>query len=549
MEYPRPLLGRQWSPYMSKFIFITGGNVSSLGKGITAASLGRLMKSRNLNVTIQKIDPYLNVDAGTMSPYQHGEVFVTTDGAETDLDLGHYERFIDVNLSEISNVTTGKIYQSVINKERRGDYLGATVQVIPHVTDEIKDRVHRVAKESKADVIIVEIGGTVGDIESLPFLEAIRQFRNDIGRDNCLNIHLTLVPAVGPEGELKTKLTQHSVKELRSIGIQPDVIVTRTKKMLDKEMRRKISLFCDIENDAIIQALDASSIYEVPLNLEDEGLAQVIVHKLRIDCSEPDLDAWRAFYTTVKAQEHEVKIALVGKYVTLKDAYISVIESVHHAGFYNSAKVKLDLVHSEHVEEYGCEPLLKGYHGILVPGGFGERGTKGKIMATQYARENEIPYLGLCLGLQCAVVEFARNVCGIPLANSTEFDPMTQEPIIDLMPQQKKITDKGGTMRLGWYPLVVTSGSLAFKLYEPNGPLMERHRHRLEVNNTYIPTLEKHGMRMSGISPDAQLVEMIEIPEHPYFIASQFHPEFQSRPGKPHPMFRGFIEAALKYKK
>jgi CTP synthase len=534
---------------MAKYVFITGGNVSSLGKGIAAASLGRLMKSRNLKVVIQKIDPYLNVDAGTMSPYQHGEVFVTWDRAETDLDLGHYERFIDVNLSEISNVTTGKIYRSVIDKERQGDYLGATVQVIPHVTDEIKERIHRIADESGADIVIVEIGGTVGDIESLPFLEAIRQFRNEIGRDNCVNVHLTLVPAVGPQGELKTKLTQHSVKELRAIGIQPDVIITRTKRVLDKEMRRKISLFCDIEDDAIIQSIDAPSIYQVPLNLEDEGFAKVIVKKLGLICDPPNLDDWRAFYETVQHQDHIVKIALVGKYTNLKDAYISVIEATHHAGYFESAKVDLDLVHSEHVEEKGTEQFLAEYDGIIVPGGFGERGTKGKIMACKFARENNIPFLGLCLGLQCAVIEFAKNVCGISEANSTEFDPTTPEPIIDLMPQQKKITHKGGSMRLGWFPLIIVEGSLADQLYKTNSGevLNERHRHRLEVNNSYIEMLEKAGMRMSGLSPDNQLVEIIEIPSHPYFIASQFHPEFQSRPGKPHPMFRGLIAAALKY--
>lgn len=535
---------------MAKFIFITGGNVSSLGKGIAAASLGRLMKSRNLKVVIQKIDPYLNVDAGTMSPYQHGEVFVTYDRAETDLDLGHYERFIDVNLTEISNVTTGKIYRSVIEKERRGDYLGATVQVIPHVTDEIKERIHRVASESEADIVIVEVGGTVGDIESLPFLEAIRQFRNEVGRDSCINIHLTLVPAVGPQGELKTKLTQHSVKELRAIGIQPDIIITRTKRILDKDMRRKISLFCDIEDDAIIQSLDAPSIYQVPLNLEEEGLANVIVKKLQIKCDPPDLTDWINFYETVQHQEHSARIALVGKYTNLKDAYISVIEATHHAGFFNSCNLTLDLIHSEHVEEQGTEKFLEDYDGIIVPGGFGERGTKGKIMACRFARENNIPFLGLCLGLQCAVIEFARNVCQIPDANSTEFNPATSEPIIDLMPQQKKITHKGGSMRLGWYPLKLVENTLASKLYDPNPDeiLNERHRHRLEVNNNYIEALEKQGMKMSGLSPDGELVEIIEIKDHPFYIASQFHPEFQSRPGKPHPMFRGFISAALEYR-
>lgn len=532
---------------MTKFIFISGGNVSSLGKGIATASLGRLLKSRNVKVVVQKIDPYLNVDAGTMSPYQHGEVFVTVDGAETDLDLGHYERFIDTNLTEVSNVTTGKIYQSVINKERHGDYLGATVQVIPHVTDEIKDRIHRIADESHADVVLVEIGGTVGDIESLPFLEAIRQFRNDVGRDNCLNIHLTLIPAVGPQGELKTKLTQHTVKELRAIGIQPDIIITRTKRVLDKEMRRKISLFCDIEDDAIIQSIDAPSIYQVPLNLEEEGLATVIVKKLGLTCSPPDLSNWRAFYETVQDQKYKANIALVGKYTNLKDAYISVIEATHHAGFFNSVKLQIDLIHSEHLEKEGTENFLDDYDGIIVPGGFGDRGTKGKILACKFARENKIPFLGLCLGLQCAVVEFALNVCNIPDANSTEFDPTTSEPIIDLMPQQKKITHKGGTMRLGWYPLKLVEGSIVHDLYKECDNLQERHRHRLEVNNSYIETLEKHGLRMSGMSPDGQLVEVIELPDHPYYLASQFHPEFQSRPGKPHPLFDGFIKAALNY--
>ncbi len=534
---------------MTKFIFITGGNVSSLGKGIAASSLGRLLKCRGVKVVIQKIDPYLNVDAGTMSPYQHGEVYVTIDRAETDLDLGHYERFIDVNLTKKSNITTGKIYQSVINKERHGDYLGATVQVIPHVTNEIKDRIHQIAVQSEADVVIIEVGGTVGDIESLPFLEAIRQFKNDVGRENFLNIHLTLIPAVGPQGELKTKLTQHSVKELRAIGIQPDIVVTRTKRELTKEMRRKISLFCDIEDDAIIQSIDAPSIYEVPLNLEKEGLAEVVVKKLNIDCSEPDLTDWTDFVSTVQHQDHKVRIALVGKYTNLKDAYISVIESTDHAGFFNSVKVELDLIHSEKLEKEGTLEFLSDYDGIIVPGGFGDRGTYGKILACKYAREKKIPFLGLCLGLQCAVIEFAQNVCDMPDANSTEFDPATREPIIDLMPEQKKITHKGGTMRLGGYPLKLVEGTLAYELYQPkNGEeLIERHRHRLEVNNDYIEMLESAGMRMSGLSPDGMLVEIVEITDHPYYIASQFHPEFQSRPAKPHPMFRGFIRAAHKY--
>jgi CTP synthase len=517
-----------------------------LGKGIASASLGRLLKARGFSVAIQKIDPYLNVDAGTMSPYQHGEVFVTYDGAETDLDLGHYERFINVALPEYSNVTTGKVYKAVIEKERQGDYLGATVQVIPHITNEIKDRIYQMARETKADVVIVEIGGTVGDIESLPFLEAIRQFKKEVGRENCVNIHLTLLPHLTATGEPKTKLTQHSVKELRSIGIQPDIIICRTAKTLDAATRDKIALFCDINKEAIITGLDCSDIYYIPLMFEEEGLGRVVCDMLHLQYVEPDLEGWKALVETIRNPQGEVRVALVGKYAGLRDAYMSVLEALKHGGIANNYAVNVDLIHSESLQgDVPMAKLLGRYAGICIPGGFGERGTQGKIQVIQYAREKKLPFLGLCLGLQCAVIEYARNVCGIAHANSTEFDEVTPEPVIDLMPDQKKITAKGGTMRLGHYPCIIKEGTSAHKAYGVT-EIMERHRHRFEVNNKYRPTLEEHGMVFSGISPDDLLVEMVELHDHPYFVATQFHPEFQSRPNRPHPLFREFIAAAIK---
>ncbi len=532
---------------MAKFIFVTGGVVSSLGKGITAASLGRLLKSRGLKVAVQKLDPYINIDPGTMSPYQHGEVFVTEDGAETDLDLGHYERFIDINLSRRSNVTTGKIYWSVLNKERRGDYLGATVQVIPHIINEIKERLLELAEEGNPDVVIAEIGGTVGDIESQPFLEAIRQMKSDLGRDEVMYIHVTLVPYLPAANELKTKPTQHSVKELRGIGIQPDVIVCRTEKPLSKEMENKLALFCDIEKDAVIQALDAPSIYEVPLHLENEGLADIVVKRLKLKCGKPDLTEWRDMVARMKNLHLGTTIALVGKYVSLKDAYISVAEALRHAGLHHGAAVNIRWISSEDLEKVPAEEYLHDVDGILIPGGFGDRGIEGKINAIRYARENRIPLLGICLGLQLAVVEYARNVLGWTDANSTEFDPDTTHPVIDLLPEQKDIFNKGGTMRLGRYECVLKPGTLAYQAYGQD-VIYERHRHRYEFNNEFRDELSAHGMIFSGVLPERDLVEIIEVPEHPWFLATQFHPEFKSRPNRPHPLFRDFIGAALRYK-
>jgi CTP synthase len=531
----------------TKFIFVTGGVVSSLGKGITAASLGRLLKNRGLKVTIQKFDPYINVDPGTMSPYQHGEVFVTDDGAETDLDLGHYERFIDINLSKNSNVTTGKIYSAVINKERRGDYLGGTVQVIPHITNEIKDRVFRAARETHPDVVITEIGGTVGDIESLPFLEAIRQIKSDVGREHVMYIHCTLIPMLSASGELKTKPTQHSVKELRSIGIQPNVIVCRTEHPLSDDLKRKIALFCDIDPEAVIEARDAETLYEVPLMLQAEGLDDIVIKHLGLKCSEADMTEWIALVNKVKNLSHVTKIAIVGKYVALHDAYMSVVEALRHAGFYNDTDIDVMWVNSEEVNDQNVSELLGEADGILVPGGFGDRGTEGKIIATRYARENNIPFLGICLGMQMACVEGARNLLQLEGANSSEIDPETPHPIIDLLPEQKEIEDLGGTMRLGLYPCKLAPDSLAQKAYG-NGLVYERHRHRYEFNNEYREDLEKVGFRFSGTSPDGRLVEIIELTNHPWFVATQFHPEFRSRPNRPHPLFRDFVHAALKLK-
>jgi len=508
---------------MAKFVFVTGGVVSSLGKGITAASLGRLLKSRGVKVAIQKLDPYINIDPGTMSPYQHGEVFVTDDGAETDLDLGHYERFTDVNLSRSSNVTTGGIYWSVISKERKGDYLGATVQVIPHVTNEIKDRVVKIAQESQAEVVITEIGGTVGDIESLPFLEAIRQLRADLGRENVMYIHVTLVPYLRVANELKTKPTQHSVKELRSIGIQPDVIVCRTEKRFSKELEEKLALFCDIDKDAVIQAVDASSIYEVPLMLEEEGMAEITVQRLGLSCG------------------------LVGKYVSLPDAYFSVAEALRHAGLHHGTSVEIRWVNSEELEKSQAGDFLCDVDGILVPGGFGDRGIEGKINAISYTRENKVPYLGICLGMQLAVVEFARNIMGWKDANSSEFSSITGYPVIDLLPEQKKLDQMGGTMRLGQYPCLIMPGTLSNRAYGRE-LINERHRHRYELNNQYRKELSENGLIISGTLPDGYLVEIVELPDHPWFVATQFHPEFKSRPNRPHPLFRDFIGAAINYR-
>jgi CTP synthase len=530
---------------MAKFIFVTGGVVSSLGKGITVSSLGCLLKSRGLSVSILKLDPYINVDPGTMSPYQHGEVFVTDDGAETDLDLGHYERFIDINLSKSNNVTTGKIYWSVITKERKGDYLGGTVQVIPHITNEIKERIYRVAKESQADVVIVEIGGTVGDIESLPFLEAIRQLKNEVGRDDLMYIHLTLMPFITAASELKTKPTQHSVKELRSIGIQPDVIVCRSQKPISEDLKAKIALFCDINKNAVIQNLDVKTIYEVPLLMEREGLDEIVVERLRLQCKEPQLAEWQAMVTKMKTLKKKVTIAIVGKYVALPDAYLSVAEALRHGGIVSDAEVEIRWVDSEALEERDLRKVFGTVDGILVPGGFGSRGIEGKIAAVRWARENQLPYLGICLGMQLAVIEFARNVCGLSGANSSEFDPEAPNFVIDLLPEQKEIEDLGGTMRLGLDPVKLIPDTLAYQVYRQE-LIYERHRHRYEVNNEYLPKLQQAGLCISGILPDRQLVEMIELPGHPWFVASQFHPEFKSRPQRPHPLFREFIAAACR---
>jgi CTP synthase len=531
---------------VTKYIFVTGGVVSSLGKGITAASLGRLLKNRGLKVTIQKFDPYINVDPGTMSPYQHGEVFVTDDGAETDLDLGHYERFIDINLSKNSNVTTGKIYSSVITKERRGEYLGGTVQVIPHITNEIKDRVFRAGKETGSDVVITEIGGTVGDIESLPFLEAIRQIKSDIGRDNVMYIHVTLIPYIKAAGEVKTKPTQHSVKELRSIGIQPNVIVCRSEYALSEDMKKKIALFCDIDVNAVIECLDAPTLYEVPLNLREQGLDEIVVNHLKLSTNPPEMTEWENLVKRVKSLTKTTEIAIVGKYVALHDAYLSIVESLGHAGIGSDAEVKLRWVNAEDLTDENVAEQLKGVNGILVPGGFGDRGIEGKVTAIRYAREQNVPFFGICLGMQVAVIEYARNVAGLADANSSEINPATPYPVIDLLPEQRDIEDLGGTMRLGLYPCKLLPGSLAEQAYADE-LVYERHRHRYEFNNEYREEIESAGLRISGTSPDGRLVEMIELPGHPWFLAVQFHPEFTSRPNRPQPLFRDFIRASLIY--
>lgn len=529
---------------MTKYIFVTGGVVSSLGKGITAASLGRLLKNRGLNVMIQKFDPYINVDPGTMSPYQHGEVFVTYDGAETDLDLGHYERFIDINVNKYSSVTTGKIYSTVLQKERRGDYLGGTVQVIPHITNEIKDRVYRAGHETNADVVITEIGGTVGDIESLPFLEAIRQMKSDLGQHNVMYIHCTLVPYIKAAGEMKTKPTQHSVKELRSLGIQPNIIVVRTEMEISQDMKDKIALFCDIDANAVIECRDAKTLYEIPLALQHQKMDQIVLDHLKIQCPDADMTEWKALVKKVQNLSKTTKIALVGKYVELQDAYLSVVEALKHAGYAFDSDVDIKWINAEHVTSENVEELLRDVDGILVPGGFGDRGVEGKIFATQYAREQKIPFLGICLGMQLASIEFARNVLGYKGAHTAEIDPQTEHPIIDLLPEQKDVEDLGGTLRLGIYPCKVIQGTKAFTAYNDE-VIYERHRHRYEFNNYYRQEMEKAGFIFSGTSPDGRLVEIIELKDHPWFVASQFHPEFTSRPNRPQPLFRDFIGASL----
>lgn len=535
----------------TKYIFVTGGVVSSLGKGITAASLGRLLKSRGYRVTIQKFDPYINIDPGTMSPYQHGEVFVTDDGAETDLDLGHYERFIDINLSKNSNTTTGKIYQSVINKERRGDYLGGTVQVIPHITNEIKERVFRVGQQDNADFVITEIGGTVGDIESLPFLEAIRQVKKDVGKNDVLYIHVTLVPYISAAGELKTKPTQHSVKELRSIGISPDIIVCRSEKPISKEMREKMAMFCDVDPEAVIQNLTARSIYEVPMLMEKQGLDTIVLRKLEMEDKPKDMQGWHDMVARIlKKYDKKVTIAVVGKYVALQDAYISITESLRHAAVANEAELDIHWVNAKEIEadDTDMAKVMAGVDGILVPGGFGNRGIEGKIKAIQYAREHKIPFFGICLGMQCAVIEFARHVCGMADANSSEFNPNSTHPVIDLMPEQIDVEDLGGTMRLGLYPCKVYPDTLTSKAY--NAELIyERHRHRYEFNNAFREKIVGKGLVLGGTLPNGRLVEIVELPEseHPWFLGAQFHPEFKSRPTNPHPLFREFVGAAVKH--
>lgn len=531
---------------MTKYIFVTGGVVSSVGKGITTACLGRLLKNRGFKVTMQKLDPYINVDAGTMNPYQHGEVFVTDDGAETDLDLGHYERFVDINLTRQSNVTTGQIYGAVIAKERRGSYLGGTVQVIPHITDEIKERIKRNAEGSSADVAIVEIGGTVGDIEGLPFLEAIRQFRKDIGIQNVMYVHVTLIASVGPWGEQKTKPTQHSVMKLREIGIQPDALVCRTRHTMSQDMLEKISLFCDVDKDAVIETQDTDTIYEIPLKYEDKGFGDLVMKRLNLENGHGNLEDWRRMVNIVKKPERLVDIAIIGKYTGNGDSYISIVEALKHGGIGNNSGVRTHFFEAENLSEENASTELADMDAIVVAGGFGGRGIEGKIASVKYARENKVPFLGLCLGLQMAVVEIARNVCKLDDANSEECDEATPHPVIHLLPEQQSVEDKGATMRLGLYPCRVKDKTLASRLYQEE-LIYERHRHRYEVNNSYRPQLERGGLICSGVSPDYRLVEIVELENHPFFIATQFHPEFKSRPTRPHPLFQGVVKAALDY--
>jgi CTP synthase len=529
---------------MTKFVFVTGGVVSSLGKGIAASSIGALLKSRGLEVTIQKFDPYLNVDPGTMSPYQHGEVFVTDDGAETDLDVGHYERFLGVSMGRQNNVTAGQIYDSVIQKERRGDYLGRTVQVIPHVTDEIKSRMLGIAKQGHVDVAIVEIGGTVGDIESLPFLEAIRQLRLELKRENTLFVHVTLVPHLGAAREIKTKPTQHSVKELRGIGIQPDILLCRTEIPLPNDVKEKIGLFCNVPTEAVIEAIDVASIYEVPLMFHKGGLDDLVVEHLRLDCGPPDLAMWQTYQDRIKAAKEQVTIAIVGKYTHLRDAYKSINEAIQHGAVANGIGVKVEWVDSERVELDGPTALLGSAHGILIPGGFGDRGTEGMVQAVRFARERKIPFFGICLGMQCAVIEFARDVAGLDAADSSELHADTPHPVIDLLESQLGVSKKGGTMRLGAYECDLAPGSRAAGEYGV-AHVAERHRHRYEFNNEYRDRLERRGLQITGLYREQDLVEIVEIADHPWFVGVQFHPELRSRPADPHPLFRGFVRAAL----
>ncbi|MCF7804725.1 MAG: CTP synthase [Candidatus Marinimicrobia bacterium] len=531
----------------TKYIFVTGGVISGLGKGIASASLGYLLKSRGLSVTIQKFDPYINIDPGTMSPFQHGEVYVTDDGSETDLDLGHYERFIDVDMSKDNNCTTGQVYNSVINKERRGDYLGATVQVIPHITDEIKRRIRAVNKPgNRYDVVITEVGGTIGDIESLPFLESIRQFTHEVGNENSMIIHLTLVPYIKSSGEIKTKPTQHSVMRMREIGLQPDMLLSRTEKTLTKEIKDKIALFCNVKTEAVIQAKDVDNIYEVPLMFNKQGVAEQIVDRLQIEAGEPSIQEWEDFVYRVKNPKYQVEIAICGKYTKLHDAYKSILESFVHAGAESKANVNVRWVDSEQIEELeDAVTALEGVDGLLIPGGFGERGIEGKVQAVRYARENKIPFLGICLGMQTAVIEFARNVCGLPRANSSEFDESSPDPVIDLMADQKDVSKKGGTMRLGAYPCRLQEGTKSYDAYD-EANISERHRHRYEVNNKYREILQDNGMTFAGLSPSGKLVEIIELEDHPWFVAGQFHPELKSRISKAHPLFREFVRATVR---
>ncbi len=535
---------------MPKYIFVTGGVVSSLGKGIVSSSIGKLLEAKGLRVILMKCDPYLNVDPGTMSPYQHGEVYVTEDGAETDLDLGHYERFTNAELSRLNNVTTGKIYYSVISKERKGDYLGATVQVVPHITDEIKSAIKAVTQNKSADVLICEIGGTVGDIESLPFLEAIRQFRQDIGRENALNIHLTLIPYIRAADEIKTKPTQHSVGKMREIGIQPDILLCRTEKKLSKDVREKIALFCNVETEQVIQALDVQDIYEVPLALKEEGLDSLIVRLLKLNCDDGDskMKAWRTNVVdkALNPTKH-VKIGVVGKYIELQDAYKSIYEALKHGGIANDSRVEIRKLDAEDLIAPGTEKYLKELNGILVPGGFGDRGVEGKIKAIKYARENKVPFFGVCLGMQCAVIEFARNVCEMNRANSTEFNKTTPFPVISLLEEQKRVENLGGTMRLGSYGCSLKKGTKAYKAYGRES-IHERHRHRYEFNNKYKVKMETSGLVVSGTSPNGRLVEIVEIADHPWFVGCQFHPEFRSKPDQAHPLFRDFVKASLAHK-
>jgi len=528
---------------MTKYIFVTGGVVSSVGKGITVASIGRILKSRGITVSVIKLDPYLNVDPGTMSPYQHGEVFVTTDGSETDLDLGHYERFIDVNLTKSSNVTAGQIYSDVIARERRGEFLGGTIQIVPHVTDGIKQRMFSLADESGADVIVVEVGGTVGDIEGQPFLEAIRQMRNEVGRDNVFYVHVTYLPHIPATGELKTKPTQHSVRELRSDGIQPDAIICRSEEPVTDEIKDKISLFCDVPRKSVIGAQTAASVYEVPLLLEDEGLGDTIVETLRLPATERDMTDWRVLVESILEPKHKISIALVGKYVDLQDSYLSVKEALFHAGLAHGSNIEIEWVAAEDIEEVGPERFLHSVSGIVVPGGFGPRGVEGMVDTVRYARDYKVPYLGLCLGMQVMIVEAARNLLGKEGANSTEFDPNTPYPVIDLMPDQRQVTEMGGTMRLGVYPCKVVPGSWAQRAYG-DADIQERHRHRFEVNNACRESFGDVGFWPTGLSPDGRLVEIMEFEEHPFMVGVQFHPEFLSRPNRPHPLFREFINVA-----